>query len=428
MREELAPVSRELSRRAGVEWEIYEKQTRSREIRHTPNLIEEFSRREEGWAARWREEGRRFFAAASGPAGLLAAIPSAAAVEALPGSPWTSAPPASGSDTAGPEEPEACADDFDELSQLLASESHGKARLLALSRVRSIAVDRLVNGAGLAIARRREPGYVHARAAGVAGDARVGADGLYPEGALAPDITRIARSLADRCVLPLEGGRLGITRGDLLLDPAVAAAVAAAALPLFTGDALKSLLSRRYLDREGRFSAPGLQVVDDAAAEGPFDAEGTPTSRVAILEDGAFRRRLHDVESAARSGEVVTGSAVRPSFRHPPMPGATRLEIGSRAPAPARELLARVQRGLYASSLTAPARVDLEEDRYRLEVEGWAIHAGRGKSPIAHTVLAGRFSDLWRRIIAVGDDQRWFLGPMPIGAPTLLVERATFGS
>ena len=76
--------------------------------------------------------------------------------------------------------------------------------------------------------------------------------------------------------------------------------------------------------------------------------------------------------------------------------------------------------------LTAPARVDLEADRYEIEFTGIAIVAGRAQGAVAGARVSGRVSDLLKRISAVSTDLQFFPMPLPVGSPTLLVERATF--
>jgi predicted Zn-dependent protease len=92
----------------------------------------------------------------------------------------------------------------------------------------------------------------------------------------------------------------------------------------------------------------------------------------------------------------------------------------------ARDLLAAVRRGLFASALTAPIRMDLERDRFEIEFTGISIIAGRAQGPVAGARARGRISQLLRRIAAVSTDRQFFPCPFPTGAPTLLVERADF--
>ncbi|HET7453346.1 MAG TPA: metallopeptidase TldD-related protein, partial [Thermoanaerobaculia bacterium] len=145
-----------------------------------------------------------------------------------------------------------------------------------------------------------------------------------------------------------------------------------------------------------------------------------------VVADGVFRTRLHDLASSARCGETPTGNAVRPSFRLPPRAGSTLFLLDGRRPSSAAELLSSVTRGIYATALAAPARVDLENDAYRLEVEGWALQAGRVRSPVAAAVIRGRLSELWKGIRGVGTDRRTFPLQSLVAAPTLFIAKATF--
>jgi predicted Zn-dependent protease len=423
---DLAQLRRELASRSGADWEIYAKRALSREIRLAVGRSEESERREEGYAARWLERGSAFFAAASSPEQLLQAAGNATRIPRMPG-PFPAPLPSGRFPEASPGELPPSSELFGPLSSLLASESKGQARLTAVSAADSVIVDHLENGAGFVGGRRRTFGYGNAQAIGVSGDRRVGADIVFlREPALEPDLARIARDLTDRALLPLKGRPLTFPRGELLLDPSVAAALLAETLPLFCGDALRKTLSSRYLDREGRFTSECVSLVDDGTSDGPFDGEGTAVRRNVVVEGGAFRGPLHDLASAARARETPTGNALRDSFRHPPRPGSGRFFLEASRPAPPLQLLERVARGLYASAVISPPRVDLENDRFRIEVEGWSIQAGKAKSPVARAPVSGRLSEFWRRIGAVGTDRRWFFHRFRVGAPTLFVERATF--
>ncbi len=420
------PVRDELSLRAGDRWEIYGKRAAASELRVAAPVREESERLEEGCAARWEERGQVHFAAATSPALLSDVIGETARFgSGVPGT-LPALPSGTFPQPADPAAPPP-ADAFEPVAQLLASESKGQARLTSLAVTCGEIVDRIENGAGFSGGRSRRFGYGNARAVGVASERRVTADVVFPVGpGGAFDAAKVAQSLADRSLLPLKGRACPFPRGELLLDPSVSAALVAATLPLFCGDAHRTLLSRRYLDRNGRFSAEGVTLVDDPSAEGPFDAEGVPVRRKEVVSEGVFRTRLHDLGSSARAGESPTGNAVRPSFRLPPRPGSALFALEGRRSATAAELLSSVTRGLYATALAAAPRVDLENDAYRLEVEGWALQAGRVRSPVAAATIRGRLSELWKGIGGVGTDRRIFPLQSLVSVPTLFVTKATF--
>jgi PmbA protein len=418
---------RELERRSGALWEIYAKEAEFREIRTSAAGVEEADRREEGLAARWAQDGQALFAAASSPALLLAQI--AAAEPAAPGRPPRLPQLPFGRYEASTEAAApALAVDFDALSQLLSAESKGGVRLSALTVTSGFVSERIENGVGLVGERRRGYGHGRAHAVGGQGTRRRTASLVFPwedAGPAAP-LQKIAQRLSDRCLIPLRGGPAPVSRGELLLDPEVAAALVSALLPLFCGDARRTLLSKRYLDRTGRFAAEGISLIDDATTQFACDGEGSPVRRNVVVEDGVFQARLHDLSSAARSGERPTGNGWRPSFRVPPEAGSSRFFLEARKAVAPLDLLAGVARGIYATAPAAPVRVELDEDRFRLEIEGWALQAGRARAPVSRAIVSGRLSDLLRGLAAAGNDRRWFLQSTLIGAPTLYLPRVSF--
>ena len=422
----LDAVRGELESRTGDRWEIYAKRAAATELRVAAPVREESERLEDGCAARWEEKGQAHFAAASSPALLVDAIRETARLRPGGSGPLPALPAGSFPQPDDPA-PASAPDAFEEVAQLLASESKGQARLTSLAVTCGEIVERIENGAGFSGGRARRFGYGNARAIGVASERRVTADIVFP---VSPgggfDGAKVAQSLSDRSLLPLKGRACPFPRGELLLDPSVSAAVLAATLPLFCGDTHRLLLSRKYLDRNGRFCAEGVSLVDDPSGEGPFDGEGVPVRRKEIVAEGVFRTRLHDLGSSARSGESPTGNALRPSFRLPPRAGSALFVLDGRQAASAGELLSSVTRGLYATALAAAPRVDLENDAYRLEVEGWALQAGRVRSPVASVVIRGRLSEFWKGVGGVGTDRRVFPLQSLVAAPTLFVSKATF--
>ena len=324
-----------------------------------------------------------------------------------------------GEPTAGPP--------FEALAQQLASESRGQGRLLSLTVASAEIREEIFNGRGFEGTRSRRTGYGMARAAGLAGERRLTSDLVFPiESGASGVLERTAAALADRITIPLKGRASPFSRGALLLSPSVAAAMIAATLPLFCGGRHRLLISRKYLDRGSRFGAPGFSWIDDASAELPFDAEGVRVSRREVVSDGLFQLRLHDLSSARDCGERPTGNAVRSGYRVAPISGSERFFVGAVRPTAATELLSMLSRGLVATSTAAPPRVDLEADSFRLEIQGWAVQAGRARSPVAHAVVEGRLSEFWRHLMAGGDDLQFFpLGSL-VGSPSLLIDRVVF--
>src|SRR5207302_1232101 len=78
-------------------------------------------------------------------------------------------------------------------------------------------------------------------------------------------------------------------------------------------------------------AAPGVSLVDDPClpqglASRPWDDEGVPSGRTAVIERGVLRSLLHNSETARRAGLArSTSNASRESYRSAPEVGATNL-------------------------------------------------------------------------------------------------------
>ncbi len=408
---------RRLEREAPGRWELYRKNAESRELLLAPATSRTSWRREEGWAARWWGRSGPRFAAATSPTVLLAALDDAAryAVADAPLPDWPAR-----TAMAPPEAPvEPPPDVFTELARAVAAASRGDCTLARLVVRRGTTRERIENGAGLdvALATSAVDGVATAigRRGGRAREVR-----LPFRWREEPEIEAFARRLSDAATLPLADPIAPPSRGQWLLDPSVGAALLAAVAPIFTTDRPPIWIAR------GSLAAPVVSVTDDARPDTPFDGEGVPTRRVPLVEEGQLTGGLYDLGSAARAGRSSTGHGVRPSFRTPPAAGPRRIFFEAGQATPAADLLAAVSRGVYASAVTAPVRVDLAEDRFELEFTGIFIVAGRARGPVAGARASGRISELLHRVRALAGDVHFFPMPFPAGAPTMLVERASF--
>ncbi len=418
MIEDGSRIREQLERRAPGQWELYEKSAESVELETAGGERSTAARRETGWAARWWEDGAPGFACGSSPENLEQAMSEASRVRTSgePSPEWPAAASPARGESARLEPPP---DLQEELQRRVAAESRGEARLQRLSVRRGASIERIVNGRGLDVSVAGALLDGRALAIGRKGSRACEARVVFRwDGE--PDLDSLARRLADRATLPLSDRGTPVDRGEWLLEPSVAAALLAGFTPLLRAGPLP-----KWVHRADLFS-PRVTIVDDASADALYDGEGTATRRVVVVLDGTLGLRLHDLRSARRAGVPPTGHGVRPSYRLPPVPGPRRLFFESGTPVSSRELLASVRRGLFASALTAPARLDFEHDRYEVEFTGIAVVGGRAQGPVAGARARGRISQLLRRIGGLSTDRQFFPMPYPAGAPTILIERADF--
>ncbi|MCM3875431.1 MAG: TldD/PmbA family protein [Thermoanaerobaculia bacterium] len=242
-------------------------------------------------------------------------------------------------------------------------------------------------------------------------------------------LDRLAHHAVDRVLLPLRGRPLAPARGDLLLDPNVAATVVGRLASAFFGDEGNALLASRTRDGRDAFASPLFSLVDDSTVPGgpvkaTHDGEGTPHSRTVLVSRGIAAGKLSDSAAAVRLERPPTGNALRRAYTEPPAIGITNLFVDSSAGVPPLDLLRALARGFYAAVLLSRPEVDLPGDRFRLHAAGYWIEKGRAREAVSETLVEGRLSEFLRSISAVGDDLRFVpSGTGSAGAPTLFVPK-----
>lgn len=96
---------------------------------------------------------------------------------------------------------------------------------------------------------------------------------------------------------------------------------------------------------------PRVTIVDDPTSPDtvglPFDAEGTPTRRVALIDGGRFAEVVHDRTTGARAGTGSTGHALVPPNTYGPVPSNPLMAPGDGGSV--ADLVAGLERGLLVT-------------------------------------------------------------------------------
>jgi TldD protein len=119
-----------------------------------------------------------------------------------------------------------------------------------------------------------------------------------------------------------------------------------------------------------------------------IDDEGTPTQRTTIIEGGTLTSYLYDLVRARKDGVASTGNGRRESFRHMPVPRMTNTFFAP-GDATAEELIAGVERGLYAVSFGGGQVEPATGDFVFGVSEGYLIEDGKVTAPVRGATLIG---------------------------------------
>jgi PmbA protein len=180
----------------------------------------------------------------------------------------------------------------------------------------------------------------------------------------------------------------------------------------------------RLADRIGaRVASELVTIVDDATrtdglASRPFDAEGTPSQRLVLVDRGVLRAFMHNSDTARRTGQATTGHAAR-SYASTLGVAPTNLILEPGAGVPEGDgVIVTDLMGVHAGA--NPITGDVSVQAMGLEV------VGGERVPVDDFAVSFNLFELLERVDAVGDDLTWFpMGGM-IAAPSLAIADLSF--
>ncbi|HEY2603626.1 MAG TPA: TldD/PmbA family protein [Thermoleophilaceae bacterium] len=220
----------------------------------------------------------------------------------------------------------------------------------------------------------------------------------------------------------------------VVLDPTVAASFAG-----LIGGALSAKAVQRgrspfaeRLDEEVASSAFALQD-DGRLAEGPasapFDAEGVPRRRTALIEGGRLRSYLYDTYTANRAGVGSTGNAARQGYRSLPSVSTSNLVI-SPGTLSREGLLAEAGEGVYVTDVAGlHSGVNPVTGVFSVGASGRMIRDGALAEPVREFTIAGELVGMLSAVSAAGATPRWVPFGGSVSTPPLLIaEMAISGS
>ena len=198
---------------------------------------------------------------------------------------------------------------------------------------------------------------------------------------------------------------------------------------IFSSEAAQKGLSKLKGQEGQKIAADIVTIVDDPfhpenPMPMPFDAEGSPTVKKNIVENGVFKTLLYNLKTANVDGVQTTGNAAKGGYASAVgvRPFSMYLEGGDISE---EALLAKVGNGVYITSLSGlhaganPITGDLS-----LQSAGFMIEDGKKTTAVKSFTVAGNFYDLLKNVVAVANNSHLptAMGMTAFGAPTTWVD------
>jgi PmbA protein len=216
----------------------------------------------------------------------------------------------------------------------------------------------------------------------------------------------IGREAARRTVRRLGARKVSTKRVPVVFDQESAGSLLANLCSAVSGYSLYKRASF-LLDQLGqRIASDLITIYDDGRMEGglgsrPFDGEGLPTRKNAVVERGILKSYLLDTYSGKKLGLPSTGNASR-SVGESPSVGPTNFYLvpGLKT---AEEIIASVKEGLYVTELIGFG-INMVTGDYSRGACGFWIENGELAYPVEEITIAGNLKHMLKTIEAVGSD------------------------
>ncbi|MBQ4640902.1 MAG: TldD/PmbA family protein [Clostridia bacterium] len=166
-----------------------------------------------------------------------------------------------------------------------------------------------------------------------------------------------------------------------------------------------------------------------------IDDEGTPTTRLVLIENGVLKNYMIDKLNARKMGMPITGSGRRQGYMYAPTSRMRNTYIAA-GEDDEQEIIASMGDGLYAKAMGGGS-VEPSTGKFNFSVqEGYLVKDGKIAHPVRGASLIGRGSEILPLIDRVGRDMQMAQGmcgsqsgsiPTNVGQPMIRVSSMTVG-
>lgn len=187
-------------------------------------------------------------------------------------------------------------------------------------------------------------------------------------------------------------------------------------------------------------ASPCVTAIEDGTIAGAWgslnvDDEGTPTTRLVLIENGILKNYMIDKFNSRRMNMPVTGSGRRESYKYAPTSRMRNTFIDNGTDTE-EEMIATMGEGLFAKKMGGGS-VNPVTGEFNFAVqEGYLVKDGKLRHPVRGASLIGKGSQILLQIDRVGNNLEQAQGmcgslsgsiPTNVGQPSIRVKEITVG-
>ena len=208
---------------------------------------------------------------------------------------------------------------------------------------------------------------------------------------------QVGRIAAERTVRRLNARQIDTMQVPVLFEAPIASSLLGSFVSAVSGGSLYRKSSFLLDQMDQPVFAPHINISDvpdirKGLASSPFDDEGVQTQRRSIVENGVLRGYFLGSYSARKLGLRSTGNA---GGNHNLILQSGELDFAG--------LLNTMSRGLLVTELLGQG-VNAVTGDYSRGAAGFWVENGEIQYPVQEITIAGNLKDMYRNIVAVGND------------------------
>ena len=233
----------------------------------------------------------------------------------------------------------------------------------------------------------------------------------------------IGRRAGERAVARLGAEKIKGGPMPVIFDPRVSGGLIGHLIGAIAGSAITRRSSFLLDDMGKQLFDSHVSIIDDplitrGLRSRPFDGEGLPTHKTALIDNGVLTGWLLDSASAKQLGLQPTGHASRGTSGAPGV-SATNVHMAAGSTSPA-ELMQGIKRGVYVTELIGMGVNPVTGD-YSRGASGFLIEDGVLTHAVTEITIAGTLKEMFAALVPANDLEFRYA----INAPTLRIDGMT---
>ncbi len=236
----------------------------------------------------------------------------------------------------------------------------------------------------------------------------------------------IGKVAAERTLRRLGARKVKTAQVPVVFDPLVATSIIDHIFEGVNGESVYRGASFLAGKLGQKIAGENVTIIDDGTMPGgfgtsPFDAEGVPTRRTLVIENGTLQSYLLNTYTAKKLGLHTTANASRGLAGNPGIgPGNYFLQPGTKTP---KQIIGAIKEGLYVTEFLGHG-ANLVTGDYSRGASGMWISGGEFAYPVEEITVAGNLKEIFFNISEIGNDLE-FRGAM--ACPTIRIDGLTVG-